>query len=127
MTVADLIRELRERLSFVLADPLRWDPEVAPEEMKRQVVSEILDEVSKGLVDLGKTRLFQDRTKEWADAYYKHSGPGSTRGRARDIDAIYDNAAPTPTDKSNENASKFVAAITRIVKAAVEKAGGRFL
>ena len=90
------------------------------------MVNEILEEVAKGLVELGKTRLFQDRTKEWAKAYYDHSGPGSTRGRARDIDAIYDIAAPTPTDKADENASKFVAAITRIVKDAVEKVKGRF-
>jgi hypothetical protein len=126
MPVADLIGALRERLSYVLADPLRWEPNDAPEDMKRQVVNEILDEVARGLVDLGKTRLFQDRTKEWAKAYYDHSGPGSTRGRAQDIEAIYDIAAPTPTDKANENASKFVAAITGIVKAAVEKAGGKF-
>ena len=126
MPVADFIGALRERLSLVLADPLRWEPDGATDEMKRQVVNEILDEVANGLVKLGKSRLFQDRTKEWARAYYDHSGKGSTRGRARDIDSIYDIAAPTPTDKADDNASKFVAAITGIVKAAVEKAGGKF-
>jgi hypothetical protein len=126
MPVADFIGALRERMSVVLGTPLKWEPDGASEEMKRQVVNEILDEVAKGLVELGKTRLFQDRTKEWATAYYDHSGPGSTRGRARDIDSIYDIAAPTPTDKADENVSKFVAAITGIVKSAVDKVGGKF-
>lgn len=126
MPVADLIRELRERMSIVLGTPLNWEPDGAPEEMKRQVINEILDGIADGLGELGKTRLFQDRTKEWAKAYYNHNGPGSTRDRARDIDSIYDNAAPTPTDKADENASKFVAAIIGIVKTAVEKAGGKF-
>ena len=126
MPVADLIRALRERVAGVLGTPLKWEPDGASEEMKRQVINEILDGVAAGLVELGKSRLFDERTKDWAKAYYDHSGPGSTRGRARDIDSIYDTAAPTPTDKADENASKFVAAITGIVKEAVVKAGGRF-
>ena len=126
MPVADFASALRERLAFVLADPLQWEPAQGTEEMKRQVVNEILDEVAKGLAQLSITRMFHDRSKEWAKAYYEHSGPGSTRDRAHDIDAIYDLAAPTPTEKANENASKFVAAITGIVRTAVEKAGGKF-
>src|SRR5205807_2320404 len=114
------------RMAGVLGTPLKWEPDGASEEMKRQVISEILDGIAAGFVELGKSRLFDERTKDWAKAYYDHSGPGSTRGRARDIDSIYDTAAPTPTDKADENASKFVAVITGIVKEAVVKAGGRF-
>jgi hypothetical protein len=121
-----MIGALRERLAVVLASPLRWEPDGAPQDMKRQVINEILDKVAGKLEQLGKSRLFQERTKEWSKAYYEHSGPGSTRARARDIDTIYDTAAPTPTDKADENASKFVAAIRTIVKEAVEAAGGRF-
>jgi hypothetical protein len=127
MPVADMITALRERLSVVLALPLKWEPENAPEEMKRQVVNEILGKVAGKLEGLGKSRLFQERTKEWSKAYYEHSGRGSTRDRARDIDNIYDTAAPTPTDKADENASNFVAAIRTIVKEAVEAADGRFV
>lgn len=126
MPVADMIGALRERLAVVLGSPLAWEPEGASEEMKRQVVNEILDKVAAKLAELGKMRLFDDRIKDWVKAYYDHSGPGSTRGRARDIDGIYDSAAPTPTDKADENASKFVAAIRAIVKEAVEAVGGRF-
>ena len=126
MPVADMIGALRERLAVVLASPLRWEPDGAPQDMKRQVINEILDKVAGKLEQLGKSRLFQERTKEWSKAYYEPSGRGSTRARARDIDTIYDTAAPTPTDKADENASKFVAAIRTIVKEAVEAAGGRF-
>jgi hypothetical protein len=127
MPVADMIGALRERLAEVLGSPLRWEPAGAPDEMKRQVTNEILDKVAGNLEQLGKSRLFQDRTKEWSRAYYEHSGRGSTRDRARDIDGIYDIAAPTPTDKADENASNFVAAIRAIVKEAVEASGGRFV
>lgn len=126
MPVADLIGALRERLALVLGSPLAWEPDGASDEMKRQVINEILDKIASKLSELGKTRLFHDRIKDWGKAYYDHSGPGSTRGRARDIDSIYDAAAPTPTDKADENASKFVAAIRAIVKEAVEAVGGRF-
>ena len=126
MPVADMIGALRERLSVVLGSPLCWEPEEAPEEMKRQVINEILDQVAGKLVELGKTRLFHDRTNDWSKAYYAHSGTGSTRDRARDIDSIYDTAAPTPTDKADKNANEFVAKIRAIVKEAVEAAGGRF-
>jgi hypothetical protein len=126
MPVADFSSALREKLSYVLADPLRWEPEGATEEMKRQVINEILDEFAKNLAGTSKTRLFQERTKEWRRAYYDYSGPGSTRKRAQDIDALYDMAAPIPSDKANENVSRFVATITGIVRAAVEKAGGKF-
>ncbi|MGO8678205.1 MAG: hypothetical protein ACLQVX_20370 [Limisphaerales bacterium] len=127
MPVADMIWALRERLAVVLGSPLAWKPDGGSEEMKRQVINEILDKVAAGLSDLGKTRLFHDRIKEWRDAYHGHSGPGSTRARARDIDGIYDAAAPTPTEIADENASKFVAAIRAIVNEAVEAAGGRFV
>jgi hypothetical protein len=127
MPVADMIGALRERLSVVLASPLRWEQDGAPEEMKRQVINEILDKVAGKLGDLGKTRLFYERIKDWSKAYSEHSGPGSTKARARDIEAIYDNAAPTPTDKADKNANEFVASIRTIVKEAVEAAGGKFV
>jgi hypothetical protein len=63
--------------------------------------------------------------KDWVTAY-AHRGAGSTYDRARDIDGIYDIAAPIPDEAGNENASKLVAEISGVVKSAVLDAGGKF-
>lgn len=124
--VADFIARLMENISVFLATPVRWEPENAPEEMRRQVANEIAVLVFSELHALGTQRLFRDRVKEWVSAY-SHRGTGSTGERARDIDAIYSGAAPIPGQAGNEGASKFVAELNASVKAAVQKCGGRFL
>lgn len=121
--VADFITRLIEHVTVVLSNPLRWEPDDAPEEMKRQVISEIASAVHVKLHELGETRLFHERVKEWSVAY-SHSGPGSARERARDIDSIYGSAAPIPGEASDPNASALVAALKSVVKDAVEAERG---
>lgn len=123
--VADFILRLSEHISVFLASPLRWAPAHAPEEMKRQVVDEIARRVFTDLHELGAQRLFHERVKEWAVAY-GHRDTGSAAKRSRDIDGIYDTAAPIPGEAANENASQLVAAITATVKNSVAKSGGVF-
>lgn len=124
--VADFIARLMENISVFLASPVRWEPENAPEEMKRQVANEIAVQIFSELHGLGTQRLFHDRVQDWVAAY-SHRGTGSTSERARDIDAIYSEAAPIPSQAGNEAASKFIAELNQLVKAAVQNAGGRFL
>jgi len=123
--VADFIARLMEHISVFLASPVKWEPENAPEEMKRQVANDIAVQVFSELHGLGTQRLFRDRVKEWVAAY-SHRGTGSTFDRARDIDGIYSEAAPIPGQAGNETASKFVAELNLMVKTAVQKSGGRF-
>ena len=123
--VADFILRLSEHIIVFLGSPLRWVPAYAPEEMKRQVVDEIARRVFTDLHELGAQRLFHERVKEWAVAY-SHRDTGSAGKRARDIDGIYDAAAPIPGEAANENASQLVAAITGTVKNSVAKSGGVF-
>ena len=124
--VADFIARLMENISVFLASPVRWEPENAPEEMKRQVANEIAVQIFSELHGLGTQRLFHDRVKDWVAAY-SHRGTGSTVERARDIDAIYSEAAPIPSQAGDETASKFIAELNHVVKAAVQNAGGKFL
>jgi hypothetical protein len=123
--VADFILRLSEHVIVFLGSPILWEPENAPEEMKRQVVDEIARQVFADLHILAGQRLFHDRVKEWAKAY-SHRGTGSTSERARDIDVIYDAGAPIPREAGTENTSKFVAELCHVARRAVEKAGGRF-
>ena len=123
--VADFILRLSERLAVFLSSPLRWNPEHASEEMKRQVVDEIARRVFADLHELAAQRLFHDRVKDWATAY-SHRGTGSTLERAKDIDGIYDIAAPVPGEAANEHTSNLVSAILATVKKSVSESGGQF-
>lgn len=123
--VADFISKLIEHVSVFLSSPLRWEPDNGDEDMKREAVTEISRVVYGQLHALGDQRLFHERVMDWAAAY-SHSGTGSARDRARDIDAIYNVAAPVPGETSDPNASALVTAINTVVKEAVQKAGGKF-
>jgi hypothetical protein len=124
MPVADFIRELNKHISVVLSNPLRWDPDDAPEEMKRQVVGEMQSKVDEKLHELGKTRLLHERIREWGIAY-SHRETGSSRKRALDIEGIYGAAAPVPGEVADPNASALVASVKSLVQEAVEAAGGK--
>jgi hypothetical protein len=60
----------------------------------------------------------------WA---YSHRGEGSTWDRARDIDAIYNAAAPILGEVADPNATALVASINAVVKEAVSNAGGKLV
>lgn len=122
---ADFILRLAEQIIVFLSSPVRWEPDHAPEEMKRQVVDVIARKVFADLHELAAERLFRERVKEWSVAY-QHRGTGSTFVRAQEIDGIYDAAAPIPGRGGNENASQLIASITATVQTAVGEAGGRF-
>jgi hypothetical protein len=122
--VADFISRLSEQLIVFLGSPIRWEPEIASEEMKRQVIDGIARQVYTNLHALGAQRIFHERVRDWSVAY-SHRGTGSTSERARDIDRIYESAAPIPREAGNEHTSKFITALTSVVKEAVHTAGGR--
>ena len=123
--VADFIARLIEHVTVVLSNPLRWEPESATEEMKRQVIADIASVVHGKLHELGESRLFHERVKEWSVAY-SHRGTGSARERAMDIDGIYGVAAPIPGETGDPHSSALVASIKALVQEAVESAGGDF-
>ena len=123
--VADFIARLIEHVTVVLSNPLRWEPDNATEEMKRQVIADIARAVHGKLHELGESRLFHERVKEWSVAY-SHRGAGSTRERAMDIEGIYGTAAPIPGEAADPNSTALVASIKALVKEAVEGAGGEF-
>jgi len=95
--VADFIARFIEHVTVVLSTPLRWSPEQAPEEMKRQVIADISSEIHGRLHDLGESRLFRERLAEWRAAY-SYRGTGSSHARALEIDGIYEVAAPIPSE-----------------------------
>lgn len=121
--VADFIARVIEHVTVVLSNPLRWEPDNAPDEMKRQVIADIASAVHAKLHELGENRLFHERIKEWSVAY-SHRGTGSSRARALDIDGIYGVAAPIPGEVADTNSTILVASIKTVVQQAVEEANG---
>jgi hypothetical protein len=125
MPIADFIGRLSEHISVVLSTPLCWEPDDAPEEMRRQVIGEIASNVNANLHQIGETRLFHERISQWSTAY-SHRGTGSSRERAQDIEGIYGIAAPIPGEAADPYASALVASVKTLVQEAVEAAGGKF-
>jgi hypothetical protein len=123
--VADFIARLIEHVTVVLSAPLRWTPDEAPEEMKRQVIADIASEIHGRLHDLGESRLFRERLTEWRAAY-SHRGTGSTHARAQEIEGIFKVAAPIPTEIADAHSTALLLAIKSVVLEAVETAGGEF-
>ena len=101
--IADLRKELRDRIYVFIQNPLEWNSadrtkkeQVPTEEEKRNIYDAFADEMSLKLLELSTRRLRDEFISEWQDAY-RERGPGSTFLRARIIgDQIYRPAAPVP-------------------------------
>jgi hypothetical protein len=126
MPVADFRASLLVQIRPFLGEPLRWEPSAGTEEMRSQAVDAISREVSKTVEDFAKTRVLIHRATEWLNAY-SHRGPGSTRDRSRDVEIIYDKAAPIPGGIADPAANAFLLEARKLVRNAIVAAGGKLV
>ncbi|MGO4890422.1 GTPase domain-containing protein [Anaerobacillus sp. MEB173] len=121
--IADLIMMLRENLfTSILDNPIGWTAPNAPEEMKQESIDQVAGEFNKNLHQYIKDTMWNIRMSEWMQAYLR-SGTGSTKVRARDIQAIYKTTIPEPHEfKWN---SSIVHEIYNILKSSIEVSGGK--
>ena len=114
--VADLKRELQQRLYVLLQNPVGWDGPEPSDDDKQSIFDAIAEDLSRRLLDLAARRVKSERLPEWRNAY-DESGPRSTFRRAKLIaERVYNAAAPVPdlTPSPDRNAFlKDVAAVTR--------------
>jgi GTPase SAR1 family protein len=122
--VADLEARLKEAISRFLDNPVDWTRAPADEVEEQAAVSGVRRAVSIALPGLVLTRLIEGHLGEWRSAY-DYSGTGSTSRRALAIRQIYETAAPLPTAAMTKPSADFMAEIRRIVRAAIEEAGGK--
>lgn len=122
--VADLIARVSEQLSQFLSKPNRFDPSVAPEEMKDVAIRKIEQEFFQRISNFARERLWVRRSMDWANAY-EHRGTGSTYERARDVKSIYDSASPIIVAPTNEFAQDFLNDMRRLVKESIITGGGK--
>ena len=118
--VADLRKELVERIYVFVQNPLRWEGREPSDDQKQDRFDAFADNLGSRLLEVCTRRVWHERAVQWQDAYYKR-GTGSTFLRARIIsDEIYEPAAPIPDATPSPDRNKFL----REIIAEVEHAAG---
>ncbi len=125
--VADLRKELVERIYVFAQNPLRWEGPEPSDEEKQRTYDTLADSIGKRLRELSTRRVWRERAGEWQSAYDKH-GSGSTFVRARIIgDDIYDPAAPVPDVTPSPDRNQFLHEVVAEVEGAAAEVGARLL
>jgi hypothetical protein len=120
--LSDLIRDLSECLAAFISTPRDWKPGKPSDEQCEAATAMVAREVFSRLHGLAKDRLFLKQLKEWGIAY-SYRGIGSTRLRARDIQGIYDVAAPIPLEIPSSESAAFLDRMRELFRDAAEAAG----
>lgn len=124
--VADFRARLLEQVRPFLEKPLRWEPSAGNEDMRTQAVDAISREMSKAVEDLARDRVLVRSATEWLKAY-SHRGYGSARIRSRDVEDIYDKAAPVPGGTADPAANAFLLEVRKLARRAIVAGGGKLV
>lgn len=124
--VADLISRLLENIRPFLETPLRWEPIGGTDEMITQAIDCVAREVSKLLHDMAGERLVQKHAVEWQKAY-AHRGRGSASTRSREVETIYEDAAPVPGIAAQTSANRFLLEVRLLIRRAIMTGGGKLV
>lgn len=115
--VANLRRQLQDKLYVLLQNPLRWEPtEPTDDDQKLQVFDALANALSVRVQDLATRRLRAERMPEWQSAF-NQSGRGSSYTRASIIgERIYDRAAPIPDSTPSPDRNSFLHDVAAVVE-----------
>ena len=120
--VADLSKELKERIYVFVQDPLRWDGPEPTEDQKQDTFNAFADKLGPRLLEICTRRVWNEHSVQWQDAYYKR-GTGSTFVRAQIIgDEIYGPAAPVPDATPSPDRNRFLREVVKEVEQAANEA-----
>lgn len=122
--VADLRKQLQDRLYVLLQNPLRWDPvEPSDDAHKQQVFDGLANALSAKMLDLATRRVRAERMPEWQTAF-NQSGRGSSYARASIIgERIYDRAAPVPDVTPSPDRNSFLHEVAAVVESVCQDMG----
>jgi hypothetical protein len=115
--VADLRKQLQDRLYVLLQNPLRWAPtEPTDDAHKQQVFDGLANALSAKMLDLATRRVRAERMPEWQSAF-NQSGRGSSFVRASIIgERIYERAAPIPDVTPSPDRNSFLHEVAAVVE-----------
>ena len=121
--IADLRKELVERIYVFVQNPVRWKGSEPTEDEKQSCFDALADTLGRRLLALCTRRVWRQRAARWQDAYVRH-GTGSTFVRARIIgDEIYDPAAPVPDATPSPDRNQFLKEVIHEVDGAAQETG----
>lgn len=122
--VADLRKQLQDRLYVLLQNPLRWEPaEPNDDAQKQQVFDELANTISAKILDLATRRVRAERMPEWQSAF-NQTGRGSSYARASIIgEQIYERAAPIPDVTPSPDRNSFLHEVAAVVETVCKEAG----
>jgi len=124
--VADLIKVVSEHIADFIANPRDWKTPYALEDARQAAVNRVTQVVYARLHDLITNRLFHDHIHEWLSAF-SYKGTGSTHTRARDIQGIYEEAAPIPGAIPTKTSMKFLDVFRDLFRSAASSAGAEII
>ena len=121
--VADLKRELQQRLYVLLQNPVAWNGPEPTDDDKQRIFDFIAEDLSRRLLDLASRRVKSERLADWRSAY-DESGPRSTFRRAKLIaERVYDLAAPVPDVTPSPDRNAFLQEVATVTRESVELVG----
>lgn len=121
--VADLRKELVERIYVFVHNPPRWEGAEPTETQKRDRFDTFMDNLARRLLDLCTRRVWREQAAQWQEAYNVR-GKGSTFVRARIINSeIYEPAVPIPDDTPSHNRNQFLREVINEVEGAAQDTG----
>ena len=122
--VADLRKQLQDRLYVLLQNPRRWEPaEPTDDAHKQQVFDALAKALSAKMLDLATRRVRAERMPEWQSAF-NQSGRGSSYVRASIIgERIYERAAPIPDELPSPDRNSFLDEVAAVVEGVCKEAG----
>ncbi|WP_427913947.1 Rab family GTPase [Ramlibacter sp. MMS24-I3-19] len=124
--VADLRKQLQDRLYVLLQNPLRWDPaEPTDDAHKQQVFDGLANALSAKMLDLATRRVRAERMSDWQSAF-NQSGRGSSYARASIIgERIYERAAPIPDVTPSPDRNSFLHEVAALVESVCDELGAK--
>lgn len=124
--VADLRKQLQDRLYVLLQNPLRWGPaEPTDDAHKQQVFDGLANALSAKMQDLATRRVRAERMTDWQEAF-NQSGRGSSYARASIIgERIYERAAPIPDATPSPDRNSFLHEVAAVVQSVCEEVGAK--
>jgi hypothetical protein len=121
--VADLRKELQDRIYVFVQNPVKWKRAEPDNDEKQVIFDTFADAIARRMLTLATQRVWRERGREWQRAYDKH-GKGSTFVRADIIGTqILERAAPIPDLPPSLDRNQFLQEVADEVKSAADEFG----
>lgn len=121
--VADLRKELVDKMYLFFQTPMDWDGATPSDDQKQEAYDGLADIAAKRLLELATRRVWHERMPEWQLAF-SEQGSGSSFRRARIIgERIVEPAAPIPDVTPSPDRNKFLHIVVAEVEESAKEAG----